>query len=324
VKLLFLALALAGAAAFGADSPKTNALAPKASRVESGLSGAATNDPVQAEYRRVLEADDDAQDEVDRWISETQTFANKGVGDPRGTLKNRIRQRLEPVDKAYKDFILHHPDHVAIRLAYGSFLNDTGSEDEAVAQWEKARELDPKNPAPYNNLAPIYGSKGQMDKAFEYFEKAIELKPGEAVYCQNLADHITIFRQAATNYYHLTEPQAFEKALELYRKSMNLAPTNFVFATEYARSFYAAPSPRLKEALAAWESAFKLASDKLQRDGILVHLARIKIGLGRLDEARKDLDGITDARFDDVKATLCRSLTNTVPAAVLTQTNSAR
>ena len=75
-------------------------------------------------------------------------------------LNRRIRDRFEPIRKAYDDFITRHPNHARARIAYGSFLNDIDDEDGAHDQWEKALELDPKDPAVWNNLANFYGHIG--------------------------------------------------------------------------------------------------------------------------------------------------------------------
>ena len=277
------------------------------------------NDPVEEEFKIILTDDDAAQDEAEKWIRATDSYRDKGIGDPRTTLKNRLKQRFEPVGKAYKDFLQRHPDHTRARLAFGSFLNDTGDEDGALEQWGKARDLDPRNPAAWNNLGTLYGRhRSPVSKAFECFEKAIELKPDEPVYYQNLADHVYLFRMDATHYYHITESEVFDKVLRLYRQAIKLNLNNFVLATEYAQSFYGIQPPRLKEGLRAWEQALKLARTALEREGVLIHFARIKIALGRLDEARLHLDAITNESYATTKETLARNLTNAVAKAAET------
>src|SRR3990172_1417886 len=131
-----------------------------------------TNSPVEQEFKKLEDMDDDAQAEVDKWIRDSQAFAAKGAGAPNAELNQRIRARLEPVRKAYEDFIASHPNHAGVRLAYGSFLHDLGDEEAGEAQVEKARELDPKNPAAWNNLANHYGHSGKVKTAFEYYAKA--------------------------------------------------------------------------------------------------------------------------------------------------------
>ena len=77
------------------------------------------------------------------------------------------------------------------------------------------------------------------------------------------------------------------------------------------------------QALAAWEYTLKVASDEIEREEVYVHLARIKIGVGRFDEARQHLDAITNEMHTVIKNRLTRNLleketkaANAPPAAV--------
>ncbi len=271
-----------------------------------------TNDPVEIALQRVMDDDDAAQAEADKWIHDADAFAEKGADNPRSTLKMRIRQRLDVVQKEYNDFIQLHPDNPRARLAFGSFLSDSGDEDGAALQWEKARELDPKNPAPWNNLANHYGHEGPIKKAFEYFDKAIELNPHEPLYYQNLATHVYLFRKDAKEYYHLTETEVFDKALALYRKAIKLDPQNFILATDYAQSFYGTNPPRLKDGLEAWKAALIIARDEVEREGVYIHLARIETKLGQMEVARRHLDSVTNAMYNSTKKTLTRNLDDAI------------
>ena len=278
------------------------------------------NDPVEKEYERLLEADDVAQTEVDAWIKEANAFAEKGAGNPANTLNLRIEQRFAEVRKAYESFLRKNPKHARARLAYGSFLNDVGEEEAAVAQWEKARELDPKNPAAWNNLANYYGHRSPVKKAFEYYGKALELDPKEPVYYFNFATAVYLFRKDAMEYFKFTENQVFDKALELYRQSIKYDPTNFVLASDYAQSFYGTKPPRLEDGLVAWEQAVKLASDDFEREGVYIHFARLKLALGRLDEARKHLNDVTHEKYVILKGTLLKNIAREEASA---KTNAA-
>src|SRR5262249_34448923 len=153
-----------------------------------------SNDPVDVEYHKIMEDDDKALAEVDEMIRNNNSFAEKGGGAPNDTLNSRILKRIAPVKKEYEDFLERHPKHVQARIAYGSFLSETKDEDAAAEQWDIARQTDPKNPAPWNNLANVYGHHGPVKKAFEYYAKAIELNPNEAVYYQNMATTVYLFR----------------------------------------------------------------------------------------------------------------------------------
>ena len=120
------------------------------------------NDPIEREYLKLLEMDDAAQADVDRWIKENNSFKEQGAGVDTITLNARIDKRFAPVKKAYEEFLQRNPNHAKARLAYGSFLNDIHEEEAAHSQWEKAREADPKNPAAWNNLANYYGHNGPV------------------------------------------------------------------------------------------------------------------------------------------------------------------
>ncbi len=266
------------------------------------------NDPVEKEYRKLLEADDSAHEEVDQWIKDSASSNEKGAGLAETTLRARALQRLEPIRKSYEDFLARHPDHVRARLAFGSYLNDRGEEVEAVAQWEKARELDPKNPATWNNLANYYGHRSPVRKAFEYYAKAIELSPAEPVYYHNLATTVFLFRVDAMEFYQIDEQQVFDRALELYRSAMKLDPDNFVLASDYAQTYYGIRPPRTDDAIKAWEETLKIAANEEQREGVWLHLARIKLNAGRFDEARKHLEGVTNSVYAEMKRRLARNV----------------
>jgi tetratricopeptide (TPR) repeat protein len=267
-----------------------------------------TTDPVEKEYKELLAADDAAHEEIDRWVKDAQAFDEKGAGNPNSTLKQRVLQRRDLVRKAYENFFEKHPKHARARLAYGSFLYEQFDEEEGVKQWDIARELDPKNPAGWNNLANHYGHRGPVKKAFEYYAKAIELDPNESVYYFNFATTVYLFRTDAMDFYKFTESQVFDKALELYRLAMKYDPANFILASDYANSFYGTKPPRLKEGLKAWENALKLAGDDVEREGVFIHFARINMLLGNLDESRRHLDAITNQEYAELKRTLTKRI----------------
>lgn len=268
----------------------------------------AANDPVERDYKKLLEDDDKAREEVDKWIRDSKAFDEKGTGFPAATLNLKIEDRFRQIEKSYNEFLEKNPKHTRARLAFGSFLNEINREEEGAEQWEKAKELDPKNPAAWNNLANYYGHRSPVKKAFEYYAKAVELDPNEAVYYQNFATTVYLFRQDAMEFYKISETEVFDKALELYRKAIKITPTDFLLYSDYAQSFYGTKPPRYEDGLKAWEEAMKIARDDIERDGVKVHLARIKINLGRMDDARKDLNSITNEMYSGLKTILLKKL----------------
>lgn len=274
-------------------------------------------DPVELEYLKLLAEDDAAQSEVDEWISDSQSSTNLSSA----TLTLRINQRFEPVKKHYEEFLQHNPKHVRAHLAYGSFLNEIRDEDEGIKHWEKARELDPKNPASWNNLANYYGHRGPVEKAFEYYAKAIELNPNEAVYYQNFATTVYLFRKHAMEFYKVSETEVFDKALGLYRQAMKLAPNDFVLASDYAQSFYGTKPPRYKDGLVAWTDVLKIARDEIEREGVRIHLARMNWRLGNFEEARKQLNLVTNEMYATTKRKILENVTTSETGAKQTNAN---
>ncbi len=298
----FLCAALGGEPRAAHPSRPTSASSGTSGRVQS-------QDPTELAYQRLLADDDAAQEEADRWIREAKAFRAKGAPFSDDALAARIEQRLAPVKKAYEDFLQAHPGHTRARLAYGSFLYETQEEELGVAQWEKARQLEPKNPAPWNNLANHYGHRGPVKTAFDYYDKAIELNPNEPVYLQNLATTLYLFRKDAMDAYHLSEKQVFDKALDLYRKALKLDPANFPLATDYAQSYYGIKPLRSEDALKAWNYALKVANDDFEREGVYVHLARVEINSGMFDQARQHLSLVTNEFYGTLRDRLRRNLT---------------
>lgn len=265
-----------------------------------------TNNPVEREYLRLMEMDNSAQAEVDHWIEEDNKLAGKGAASEQGTLRGKIRQRLDPVDKAYRDFLARNPNHTNARLAYASFLTDIGREDEAREHLVKARDSDPKSPAAWNNLANYYGHNGPVLQAFECYEKAIGLKPNEPVYYRNFATTVYLFRRDATNYFKIGEQEVFDKAMALYRKAFSLTPDDFLLASDLAQTYYGIKPPRIKDAMEAWTTALKLARDDIEREGIHVHLARWYRTAGDYASARRELNLITNEMYTLTRSNVLR------------------
>jgi len=96
------------------------------------------NDPIEKQFKKLEEADDTAQAEVDVWIRENNEFAAKGAGLSEAEMNRKILKRFAVVRQGYEDFIKLHPNHVKARIAFASFLDDIHDEDGEMEQLEKA------------------------------------------------------------------------------------------------------------------------------------------------------------------------------------------
>ena len=277
---------------------------------------AGTNDPVQVEFRALLKADDETSDQVEKWLDALPAGAEVPA-----ELKARIDEREEALRQRYEEFLRKNPGHAEARLAYGSFLGDAGDDAGMVLQWEKARELAPGNPAAWNNLAGHYAHRGPIEKAFPYMLKATELNPQEAQYWHSLGTLTFLFRRDAETFFKTDEQGVFRKAFEFYGKALSLQPNSFKLAADVAQTWYGVkPAPAEDEAgrkaaelqvvesgLKAWTNAFRLATDVPEREGVRLHFARWQIRARRWDEARTQLDLVSDPGLLELKARLERS-----------------
>jgi tetratricopeptide (TPR) repeat protein len=267
-----------------------------------------TNDPVELELQKLMRADDEARIEVDKWITDNDAFREKGAGLTRSEMRRRISERFKVVRKGYEDLIQQHTNRADLRIAYASYLGETGEEEIAIEQLEAARVMETNNPAIWNNLANLYGHNGEVKKSFVYYTKAIELEPTEPVYYHNFGTTVFLFRKDAKEHYSINEQQVFDKALSLYSNAIRLDPKDFKLAADVAQTFYGIQPPRTDDALRAWTNAFQLASDDIEREGVHVHFARVKWKAGRFDEARGHLNVVTNAQNLEVKRRVLKSL----------------
>lgn len=283
---------------------------------------------IAKEYRELLELDDEALQEVDDWIREANATSD-GVNDTALiSLPAKIEQRLKPVRAAYDKFIEKYPKHVGVRLAYASFLTDQGEEVLAAPHLVKATELDAENPAAWNNLGNHYGHVGPVIKAFECYEKAIQLNPEAAVYYHNYGTTVYLFRKDAIEHFNISEPEVFDKALELYRKALKKEPNNFDLAEDIAQTYYgirtkSVPSKmaRPDEALEAWAYALKIAPGENEKQGVYIHQARIHLQIDQVAEAKTALDKVDLPIYQKLKERVGKNVFNRtnelIPNAVI-------
>ena len=101
-------------------------------------------------------------------------------------------------------YLANKPRDPQMRFLKGMAQSEGGQSADAMATFLQLTQDYPELPEPYNNLAVLYASQGQYDKAREALEMAIRTNPSYATAHENLGDvHV---RLAA---------QAYEKAAQL-------------------------------------------------------------------------------------------------------------
>ena len=110
------------------------------------------------------------------------------------------QQALEKVNKV----LAAKPRDAQARFLKGLILTEQGSTKESIVIFQKLTEDYPDLPEPYNNLAVIYASQGQYDKARGALEQSIRTHPSYATAYENLGD---VYAKLAS--------QAYDKALQI-------------------------------------------------------------------------------------------------------------
>ena len=110
------------------------------------------------------------------------------------------QQALEKVNKV----LAGKPRDAQARFLKGLILTEQGNSKESIAIFQKLTEDYPDLPEPYNNLAVIYASQGQYDKARGALEQSIRTHPSYATAYENLGD---VYAKLAS--------QAYDKALQI-------------------------------------------------------------------------------------------------------------
>ncbi|HYD60609.1 MAG TPA: tetratricopeptide repeat protein [Noviherbaspirillum sp.] len=117
-------------------------------------------------------------------------------------------------------FLAQHPLDAQMQFLKGMILAGQERTAEAIAVFEKLNGDHPDLPEPYNNLAVLYASVGQLDKARVALETAVRHKPSYAIAHENLGD--VYARLAGQSYDKVTQLDPGRAKAKL-KRSMILA-----------------------------------------------------------------------------------------------------
>ncbi|MBX3666560.1 MAG: tetratricopeptide repeat protein [Burkholderiales bacterium] len=158
-------------------------------------------------------------------LQEAQQLLKQGQTD-------RAMERIE-------QYLKSRPKDARGRFLRGILLTEQNKPAEAIRVFTELTQEFPELPEPYNNLAVLYASQGQYDKARSSLEMAIRTHPSYATAHENLGD---IYAKMAS--------QAYDKALQL-DKNNQAAQTKLNLIKDL---FISAPRPP-KVATAKTETA---------------------------------------------------------------------
>jgi tetratricopeptide (TPR) repeat protein len=115
----------------------------------------------------------------------------------------RQKQHAQALEKV-NQFLAAKPRDAQGRFLRGLILADQNKTAEAIDVFTKLTQDYPELPEPYNNLAVLYATQGQYEKARQSLEMSIRTHPSYATAYENLGD---VYAKLAS--------QAYDKALQL-------------------------------------------------------------------------------------------------------------
>ena len=105
-------------------------------------------------------------------------------------------------------YLVGKPQDAQARFLKGLIFTEQGKTSDAIRIFSELTDDFPELPEPYNNIAVLYASQGQYDKAKVALEMAIRTHPSYATAHENLGD---IYAKMAS--------QAYDRALQLDRSN---------------------------------------------------------------------------------------------------------
>lgn len=144
-------------------------------------------------------------------------------------------QALEKVNA----FLATKPKDAQARFLKGLIVNEQGNATEAISIFTALTDDYPELPEPYNNLAVLYASQGQYEKAKIALEMAIRTHPSYSTAHENLGD---IYAKMAS--------QAYDRALQL-DKSNTSTQTKLALIRDLFSKTPRAAKPTVVAAVAA-------------------------------------------------------------------------
>ncbi|MDB5927871.1 MAG: hypothetical protein JWN13_6807 [Betaproteobacteria bacterium] len=130
-----------------------------------------------------------------------------GQSDPLQEANQLFRQgQFDRAMERVNSYLSSRPKDARGRFLKGLIFTEQNKPNDAIKVFTDLSQDFPELPEPYNNLAVLYASQGQYDKARNSLEMAIRTHPSYATAHENLGD---IYAKMAS--------QAYDKALQLDR-----------------------------------------------------------------------------------------------------------
>lgn len=201
------------------------------------------------------------------------------------SLHAETRTLVPPVDDPLRDALRALDRAAESHLERGVELEQAGRLDDAIAETERALQLDPKLVMAHANLIILYGRTGNLKKAEEHYQAAIRLNPHQ-------------FPDAPYNYgLVLMKDGKLAEAEKAFRKALEINPS---FADAHNNlGFLLERQGKLAEAIAEYKKAVEARPDFRQAHfnlgRVLVNQQQYQEGIRELQQTLQPVDESTPA-----------------------------
>lgn len=158
-----------------------------------------------------------------------------------------LRSDLEPLLKREAGKIVKLPELKeleAVDLALkGASLSSLGKYQEAIAYFDKALELNPKNAIAWSNKGASLSSLGKDQEAVEYYDKALELNPKYTIAWSNKG-------------YSLLSLGKDQEAIAYFDKALELNPKDEIAWSN--KGYSLGKATKYREAIACYNNALEI------------------------------------------------------------------
>ncbi len=225
--------------------------------------------------------------------------------------RSNTEMQLSEVVRDYEALLRRDPQFAAAYVAYGLFLSTTGHVKRSFEIFKRAEKIEPDLAVIKNQLGNHHAEEGEYKEALAYYEGAVALEPKEPLYHYQLGTLLYEYREFFVDAKLLPRHDLLVRSAEAFARAAELAPDNIAYAYRHAESFYDLPAPDWTAALATWKSIAQRAKAGVELQTIQLHQANILLQLGRADEARALLEQITEAPLQANKQKLVEQLSGT-------------
>jgi len=200
-----------------------------------------------------------------------------------GVALEKQRRYTEAIAE-YQEALRLNPKNADTHNNLGNLFDTAGKTNAALAEYQEALRLDPKSVAPHNNLGTFYVEIGNLDAAMKEYNEAAQLDPTDA-HAYYLMGKI-LLREGRDS-----------EAVPLFQKAAQFAPDNFQMLAYMARVLASDENSQVRNGNTAYVLASKAnaLTDGVQ-PAMLDTLAMAYAELGRFDDAQQAVqDAITIA-----------------------------